>query len=304
MPELPEVQTTVDGLNAKVKGRKIVDVWTDYKSTHKMHAQSVKNPKYFAAFKKAVVGAKIKGARRRAKNILIDLSNGKTILIHMKMTGHLMYGKYSYDKKCNTWMTEEKGPLEDPFNQHIHLVFTLDKKHLVFSDLRKFAKVAVDNTSTIHDSSHLAQLGPEPLGESFSYQIFSSQIRKRPKGKIKQVLMDQAVIAGIGNIYSDEILWRSNVHPLSIVSKIPEKELKLMYKATIEMLKKGLKFGGDSTSDYRNIEGKHGAFQGRHSAYQRHKEKCTKPGCKGTLERIQTGGRSAHFCPVHQILYK
>lgn len=286
MPELPEVQTTVDGLNETVKGRKIVDVWTDYKSTHKMHSESIKSPEYFKKFKKLVVGAKIKGTRRRAKNILIDLSNGETILVHMKMTGHFVYDP------------QEGYP-------HVHLIFALDnKKKLVFSDLRKFAKVSVIETDDESESVHLKNIGPEPLDPHFTYPRFTKRLALRPRGKIKQVLMDPKIVAGIGNIYSDEILWRANVHPLSITSKIPEKNLKLMFTAMKETLKKGINFGGDSTSDYRNIKGERGTFQAAHNAYQQHKKKCQKRGCPGILERIMVGGRSAHYCPVHQKLYK
>ncbi|MBX4189587.1 DNA-formamidopyrimidine glycosylase [Candidatus Parcubacteria bacterium] len=292
MPELPEVQTTVDGLNKTVRGRKIVDVWTDYKSAHKMHEQSVKNPAYFKKFKKKVIGAKIKGARRRAKNILIDLSprpgSGQateTILVHMKMTGHFVY-----DAK--------------PDYPYIHLAFTLEnKKKLVFSDMRKFAKVTLVETDDETESLHLKNLGPEPLEKNFEFAIFKLQILKRPKGKIKQVLLDQSLIAGIGNIYSDEILWLASVHPLSVVEKIPEKNLKLMYQATLKTLSKGLRLGGDSTSDYRNIKGERGKFQATHNAYQRTGEKCRKAKCKGVIKRLVVGARSAHFCPVHQRLF-
>ncbi len=286
MPELPEVQTTVDGLNKTVKGRKIVDIWTDYKSSFHKGADNIKDPKFFAKFKHAIKGTKILRAERRAKNILIHLSNDKTILVHMKMTGHFVY-----------------DPKPDyPF---VHLAFILNnKKKLVFSDLRKFAKVTLIDTKDLPHSSHLSHLGPEPLGKDFSYQIFKSRLSKRPKGKVKQVLMDQSLIAGIGNIYSDEILWLSNVHPLSLTGKIPEKNMKLMYKAMKDTLKKGVRLGGDSTSDYRNIEGAPGEFQANHNAYQMHKKKCRKRGCPGVLEKIIVGGRSAHFCPVHQRLYR
>lgn len=305
MPELPEVQTTVDGLNATVKGRMIADVWTDYHSAHAMHSESIKNPAYFKKFKKLVVGATIKGARRRAKNILIDLSNGETILIHMKMTGHLMYGTYSFNKKKQAWHPLEKGPLQDPFNQFLHFVITFDNgKHLAFSDVRKFAKIAVVETEEESESHHLSGLGPEPLEKTFTYLVFKRALQKRPNGKIKQVLMDQSVISGIGNIYSDEILWRAGVHPLSVVQKIPDATLKLMFTAAKETLRKGIRFGGDSTSDYRNIRGEHGQFQAKHNAYQRHKTRCTKPRCPGILERMTIGGRSAHFCPVHQKLFR
>lgn len=304
MPELPEVQTTVNGLNRTVKGRTITHVWTDYNSAHKMHAQSIKNPEYFSKFKRLVIGSKIISARRRAKNILIDLSNGETILIHMKMTGHLMYGTYSFDKKRGIWTPAEKGPLEDPYNQFLHLVFSLDDgKHLVFSDVRKFAKVSIIETDEESESVHLKNIGPEPLNKNFTYSVFKERLAKRPLGTIKQVLMDQSIIAGIGNIYSDEILWLSGVHPLSKVSCIPDAHTRRMYRAIRETLNKGIDFGGDSTSDYRNIRGERGSFQAVHNAYRMHTKKCKKRGCQGVITRIPFGGRGAHFCPVHQKLF-
>lgn len=284
MPELPEVQTTVDGLNKTVKGRRIIDVSTTYNSSFYKNKDEIKNPKFFALFKKKIKGQKILKAERRAKNILIHLSLNYTIIVHMKMTGHFVYNRPDY-----------------PFTR---LDFKLDNgKHLTFSDMRKFAKITLVKTSDLESSSHLKHLGPEPLDKNFDYRVFKSRLLKRPKGKIKQVLMDQTLIVGIGNIYSDEILWRANVHPLSHPDKIAEKNLRAMFKATKETLKKGLDFGGDSMSDYRNIEGERGKFQNYHRAYQKHKTKCQKKGCSGVLEKIKVGGRSTHFCPKHQKLF-
>ncbi len=285
MPELPEVQTTVDGINRTSRGKTITGVTTTYKSAFYTGKDEIKNPLFFKQFRARVVGKKILKAERRAKNILIHLSDKETILTHMKMTGSYFY-----------------NPPKDA--KHIRLTFTLNNgKALALADLRRFAKVTVIKTSTLATSSHLAGIGPEPLEKSFTLEAFGAQLMKRPKGKIKQVLMDPSIIAGIGNIYSDEILWRADVHPFSLVAKIPEKNLKQMFKAMKETLAKGIHFGGDSTSDYLNIEGKPGAFQAHHRAYQMHKKQCLKKGCRGILERLPIGGRSAHFCPVHQILF-
>lgn len=285
MPELPEVQTTVNGLNKTVKGRKIIDVLTTYNSPFYKNKEEIKNPAYFRKFKKKVIGQKILKAERRAKNILIHLSSGETILIHMKMTGHLVYDRPDY-----------------PF---VRLDFKLDNgKRLVLSDMRKFAKVTLVETRGLEKSLHLEHLGPEPLEKNFQFPIFKFQIHKKPKGGIKQVLMDQSIIAGIGNIYSDEILWRGGVHPLSRPGKIPEENLRAMFKATKETLRKGINLGGDSMSDYRNINGEKGQFQDHHHAYQKHKTGCSKKGCLGVLEKLRIGGRSAHFCPKHQKLFK
>lgn len=285
MPELPEVETTVKGLNKTVKGKKILGVTSDYRSGYHKGKDNIKDPKFFAHFKKRVVGKKILKAERRAKNILINLSSGETIIVHMKMTGHFVYDK--------------------PETKFVRLTFILDnKKNLVLSDMRKFAKVTVVKTAALGDSLHLQNLGPEPLDKQFNYKEFKNRILRRPRGKIKQVLLDQSLISGIGNIYSDEILWRAGIHPLSYPEKIPEKNLKLAFRAMRELLRKGLDLGGDSTSDYRNIEGGKGKFQDHHRAYQRTGEKCFQIGCAGKIERLVVGSRSAHFCNKHQKFYK
>ena len=285
MPELPEVQTTVNGLNLKVKGRTIVDIKTTYNSVFYVGKQDIKNPKYFTEFKKRVVGKKIIGVERRAKNILIHLSGEETIIAHMKMTGSFIYNRPDYP--------------------YIRLEFLLDnKKFLSFSDMRKFARVCVEKTSELENSIHLANLGPEPLDPGFKFEDFILQLMKKPKGRIKQVLMDPSVIAGIGNIYSDEILWRAGVHPLSSPAKIPEKSLREMFKAVKETLEKGIELGGDSNVDYRNIDGERGSFQEHHRAYQQTKKKCQKKNCNGIVERLVVGTRSAHFCPKHQKLFQ
>ncbi len=304
MPELPEVHTTVLGLNRKLKNLSITDVWSSYNSSFHAGKKNIKDVHYFKDFKLAVVGGKFLKAQRRGKNILISLSNNHTILIHMKMTGHLLYGHYSFNKKKNTWITTEKGPLEDPFNQHIRLVFTLsNEKHLAFSDMRKFAKVFVFPTKEIGLHPDLAEIGSEPLEKSFTLEKFKERLTLRPNWPIKQTLLDQGVIAGIGNIYSDEMLWASGIHPLSKTSKIPPPFLQNLYKEMRNVLEKGINFGGDSESDYRNIDGEIGQFQNKHHAYRHTGEVCAKPRCGGIIERRKIGSRSAHFCPTHQTLF-
>jgi formamidopyrimidine-DNA glycosylase len=307
MPELPEVQTTVDGINTKTKDLKIVDVWTSYDSPFHYGKENIKDPKYFNTFKKNVVGGKITGAERQGKYVLIHLSNGRAILAHMKMTGHFMYGKYEQHKisdKKTAWSPSQKdSPLADPFNKHIRLLFALSNgRHLAFADTRKFAKIFIFDNKKIGQIPELADLGPDPLGRSFSVSTMQERLMLRKNWKIKQALMDQQVIAGIGNIYSDEMLWASDIHPLSIVSKIPPEKMRKLHKAMRNVLKKGLNFGGDSTSDYRNIYGLPGKFQHKHNVYRRKGLACSKKD-GGVIEKIKVGGRSAHFCLIHQKLY-
>lgn len=292
MPELPEVHTTATELDRLIKGKKILNVWTSYKSSYSHYENQIKNPEYFEKFKKEILNSKIISVNRRAKNILISLNNKKIILVHLKMTGHLLYGEYSKSKN-GEWKPDQKGPLNDKMNGWIRLVFTLsDGKHLALSDLRKFAKVTLEKK--------LDDLGPEPLEKSFNFKIFKEQINKKPNGKIKTILMNQEIIAGIGNIYSDEALWMSKINPETLVNKLSDQKLKILLKNIKEVLRKGIKLSGDSMSDYRRPDGTPGNFQKHHRVYQRKNLACLRKACKGKIQRKVVNGRSSHFCPVCQ----
>ncbi|NCA93887.1 MAG: hypothetical protein EOM84_01780, partial [Sphingobacteriia bacterium] len=230
------------------------------------------------------------------------------ILIHLKMTGHLLYGEYINKKisKKTIWVPKNtESPLGDPYNRFIHFVFCLsNEKHLAFCDSRKFGKITFFKTREIGKTIHLKNVGPEPLEDKMNAKIFKDRLDLKPKGKIKTVLMDQTIIVGIGNIYSDEMLWLSGIHPESIVSKIPKKENGLLYKNMRIVLEKGIDLGGDSMSDYRNIDGLRGSFQHHHNVYRLNKTPCKKKGCDGDIIRKVVNGRSAHFCNKHQKLFK
>jgi formamidopyrimidine-DNA glycosylase len=314
MPELPEVTTTTNGLQRVLPGLFIRDVWTDLakeKQNYTQFKHTIKDGAFFKKFQKEISGAKVKNVERRAKNILIHLTSpagqagsGNTILIHMKMTGHIIYGTYVYDKKLNKWAPDptERAELHDPYNRFVHLVFTLSNgKNFVLCDSRKFAKVTMLPTQMIYESAHLVGIGPEPLAKNFTFEKFKAAINKKSVGKIKSVLMDPYVIAGIGNIYSDEMLWLAGIHPESNPAEIPEKKLKELYKHMQAVLVRGIDFGGDSMSDYRDIDGKRGNFQNHHNVYRKAGERCSKKNCKGDILRKVVGARSAHFCNKHQI---
>jgi formamidopyrimidine-DNA glycosylase len=291
MPELPEVETTVRDLSQKVLGRTFVDVWTDFK-------KMIKKPKDFEQFKKEIKGKKIEKVWRRGKNILFDLSGNKTLLIHQKLTGHLLLGKWQ--KKGNEWQATEKGPLaNDPMNRFLHLIFWLDdSRQLALSDLRKFAKVELWNKKELEESKDLKSLGPEPLEKDFTFEEFKRVLPK--KGKIKQILMDQTVIAGIGNIYSDEILWQAKVHPFKEIKRLRDEEIKRIYEAMREILPKAIEVGGESISDFRRISGEKGGFDPLRKVYRREGEKCQR--CGTIIKRVKLAGRSAHFCPKCQTI--
>ena len=296
MPELPEVETTVRGLRDKVVGKRITGFWCD-------HARMVR---YIAIRELArqIRGARIISVRRKGKHILIDLDLEKTLIIHMKMTGHLLYGKYKQSKfKGRPWIPILKsGPLHDPYNRFIHAVFILNNnKHIVFCDMRKFGKIALHNTSNLPVAKELESLGPE-LWE-LDIEKFVEIFKKMNAGKIKQALLNQTLLAGVGNIYSDEGLWTVGIHPLSQPAKIPKEKLKNLFSALVKITKYSLKTGGDSMSDYRNVDGVGGRFQNFHKAYRRTDERCLKNGCRGIIKRIVIGGRGSHFCSSHQKLY-
>ncbi|MEK7501773.1 MAG: bifunctional DNA-formamidopyrimidine glycosylase/DNA-(apurinic or apyrimidinic site) lyase, partial [Patescibacteria group bacterium] len=314
MPELPEVQTTVNGLKETVIGLRIIDAWSDYDSEYWIGSQNIKDSAYFRHFKKQVIGKEVVAVSRRAKNILIKLNSGELILVHMKMTGHLLFGDFEFDPitlRKNTvenpkpWIPISPESLKDPFNRHIHFVLTFSNgKRLALSDSRKFAKVTLIDAKTMHESKHLKDIGPEPLLKNFTLEKFKTRLFLRPKGKIKQVITDQKIVAGIGNIYADESLWRAGIHPLEQVHNITSVKLKGLFKAIKQTLSKGIDFGGDSMSDYRNIHGEKGRFQEQHYAYQKTGTKCAKPGCGGTITRIVVGNRGTHFCNKHQMLIR
>src|SRR3989344_1162994 len=249
MPELPEVETTVKGLQERVLNRTFIDAWSDWKKI-------VKRPKDFEIFKKELKGKKIQRVWRRAKNVIFELSSGYSLLVHMKMTGHLLCGTWSM--KHGTWVASEDGPLKEKINGFLHMIFFLDDGRMIaLSDMRKFAKV-------------------------------------------KQVIMVPQFIAGIGNIYASEALWWAKIHPAKDISQLSVKELKSLYTAIKKVLSLGVEFGGDSFSDYRDVDGKKGEFEGAKKVYQREKQKCFR--CKTLIKKIKIAQRSSFYCPSCQKL--
>ncbi|MEK7138044.1 MAG: bifunctional DNA-formamidopyrimidine glycosylase/DNA-(apurinic or apyrimidinic site) lyase [Patescibacteria group bacterium] len=311
MPELPEVETVVRDLKKRVVGRKILDVWTDW-------------PKYFkgmslSQFKKHVVGKKIVGVSRRGKNILIEISDPPSrkasarrghhlILVHLKMTGHLLAG--IWNQELGIWKPRDSSKeMKDPKNGFIRLIFFLDSKEysmLALSDLRRFAKVVCGPKEKILNLPDLKNLGQEAL--EISYQDFR-ELFKNKKGKIKQVLLDQSFVVGIGNIYSDEILYMARLHPLSRVEKLKEPHIKALYSAIKKILEKGIKMRGTSSDDFRDTYGKKGNYGSVILTYQRHGQKCPRAASVKTsasqghiIHRAKVAQRSAHFCPTCQRL--
>lgn len=228
--------------------------------------------------------------------MVFDLSSGDSLLIHQKMTGHLLVGKWKMIS--GIWKAVEAGPLRDSVNGFIHLVFTLDNGAMIaLSDMRKFAKVELQKKEEMLQVFEI--LGPEPLESSFTFKKFQA-LFKNKRGKVKQVIMDPSFIAGIGNIYASEALWEAKIHPFKDVATLSPKELQVLYKAIKKVLKLGVKFGGDSFSDYRDVNGEKGKFEGAKKAYQREGEPCYR--CKTQIKRLVLVQRSSFFCPRCQNL--
>ncbi len=254
--------------------------------------------KHVAIFEKFLTGEKIVEAKRRAKNILIYLTHGKMLLVHQKMTGHMLVGKWKVEKDKRPAPIEPEALITDPYNKYVHLILYLDNGEMLgLSDLRKFAKVIAGSVEEIESLPELTNLGPDALDANFKYDQFKARILKKSQ-KIYQVLMDQQVIAGIGNIYANEILWLAKVYPFKPAKRLSEKELKALWQAMRKVLPRALKLRGTSTSDFRDTDGMKGKYGNELLVYQREGDPCFR--CKTKIKRVSVGGRSAHFCPKCQ----
>ncbi len=285
MPELPEVETTVRNLRKKVLQRTFVSLWSDSK-------KMVKKPAKFSDFERTIKGLKIKGVFRRGKNIIFQLSEGYFLLIHQKLTGHLLYGKW--EMVGNNWRPLKDKKLAERVNSYIHFVFFLDNgKMIALSDLRKFAKIELAKKEEME--KEMEEMGPDALEISFSN--FEERLKKSGL-KIKQALMDQKIIAGIGNIYSNEALFMAKINPFRRARDLSEKEIKELYLAIKRVLKLSIKLQGESFSDYRLLSGEKGRFDKMIKVYRRQGEKC--PRCGAIIKKSEINNRSVYFCPKCQ----
>lgn len=279
MPELPEVQTIVSDLNQKIKGDIITGFWSDWPKAIK--GKGLKN------FKREIKGRKILGARRVGKNIFIDLSRRKTLYIHLKMTGHLLV-KSSRLKFQNYF--------NDKVNQYVHHVWRLGKdKTLEFSDVRKFAKIMLDDTKKINNLPEMKKLGIDAMSKDFTLKKFQEILTKRKNKPVGLVLVEQGLISGIGNIYRSEILFAAGVMPTRHIKDLSGQETAKIYKATKKILAKAIKMRGTSDSDYRDTSGAPGNFQKKLRVYRRAGKACAT--CDTIIRRHSLGQRSVFYCP-------
>lgn len=283
MPELPEVEIIRLGLQDKIVGSKISDV-------------EIRLPKIFQGNPKHIVGAGVLRLRRRAKILLIDLDNNLSLVIHLKMSGQLVYHK---DGKQATF----GHPI--PFAgttlpaKSTHVIFTFsDGSVLYFNDIRQFGYIKVIKTSEVEKLKAIQEFGPEPLTPEFTQEKFKEIISKK-KMPIKLVLIDQTQIAGVGNIYANEALFLSKINPSRQANGLTDDEIKQLHNALLEVLRMGIKYGGSSENAYVNALGEKGSMQEHFMVYSKVGKLCPY-GCGGQVKRIALGSRGTYFCPKCQ----
>ena len=273
MPELPEVETVVRGLRMVLPGRRILSVRlgkTDF----------IEDP---VALEQVLPGKRITGVRRHGKFLLIDLAPAvagsqpaeeTSLLVHLGMTGQLV-----------------TSPAEFPVPPHTHVFLSLDDgRELRYTDIRRFGQMRI--LANGGHASALGTLGLDPLEATEAE--FTSLIHSR-RAHIKALLLDQHVLRGMGNIYTDESLWRARIHPRRLGANLKPGELRVLYRAVRDVLNEAIRLRGSSVSDYVDADGERGEFQLRHRVYQREGEKCFR--CKTRIRRIIVAGRSSYFCP-------
>lgn len=278
MPELPEVETLRRTLHGLLIEQRITGFELLWHRTI--------DPLTVEDFETSVVGQTIKNTRRRGKLLILDLDDGASVTIHLRMTGELLFRPDA---------TLPRAPARE---SHLRAVFGLsDKAELCFYDTRKFGRIALispENTAT-----HPSRLGIEPLSEDFTVTALASLLRRRRA--IKPLLLDQSAIAGLGNIYVDEILFRSGVHPLQPAEHLSNDQVGLLHRVIVEVLNDAIEHQGTTFSNYRSGLGEPGSNQERLQVYGR------PPGaaclrCEGTLERLVVGQRGTILCPTCQPL--
>ena len=266
MPELPEVETTIRDIRKKIINRKISFVWSDIPQKTAVFSKDGSKALNFQLLKKTIEGERIEAVQRRGKNILILLSGNLVLLIHQKISGHLLFGEWKLENR--RWISSQKNMIER-VNSYIHFLIKLDNGGMVaLSDPRKFAKIELHQSKESLFFKLEEELGPEPLSKNFNFSKFEKAINGS-RMAIKKILMDQRRIVGIGNIYADEILWDAKINPFKEARSLTKKNLSDIFKSIGKILNKAIKLKGDSFSDYRLISGEKGGYQKEQKVYQR-----------------------------------
>jgi len=276
MPELPEVETIRRQLYEKILNKKIKNV--EILEAKMLQGISAKN------FKKIISGKKIKNIFRRGKLLVFELSCNYYLVIHLKLTGQLIFqSKKEKDKK----------------KKYTYFIYTFsDGDKLLHNDLRKFGYVRLLKKEEVEKFLEEKKYGIEPLSKEFTLSKFKEILSKKPKSKIKPLLMNQSFIAGIGNIYSQESCWCAKILPIRNVKTLKNEEIKNLYNCLIKILKEAITYRGASVDAYVDIHGKKGNFVPKLKVYGREGEKCYRCGAK--IKKITLAGRSTYYCPKCQ----
>lgn len=286
VPELPEVQTIVNDLQI-LTGDSITGFWSDWEKA--LRFENKKSTK--KEFEKILKGKKIKEIKRYGKSILINFSSNVSAVVHLRMTGQLLLKLQVESYKLQAKFQQDK------YTKHIHHVFYLKKnKMLAFSDIRKFGVITITKTNDLHLTSKTR--GIDPFDQHFNGKKLEEVLLKRKKSKIKEILMDQSLISGIGNIYASEILFDAKINPSRIASSLHKNEILALTKSIVKILEKAIKFRGTSFSDYRDSSGKKGRFQNILKVYKKAGQKCKR--CDTIVKKVIIGQRSTFYCPKCQ----
>ena len=284
MPELPEVETVRRGLEKLIVGKKIINISSDWQKSLPITENEIDN---------RIKNHEIISIDRRGKLLIIGLDNNRSLLIHLRMTGQMVYRSESYRFGAGHPNDSLIGKLPD---KSTRVIIDLDNgSKLFFNDQRKFGFINISENSKINLIPFLNKMGPEPLSQDFTYKIFKARMKNRANSQIKAVLLDQKVIAGIGNIYADESLWMAKIHPLKKVLEISEAKQRALYESIIEVLNTSIEKGGSTDRNYVDAEGKKGSYISFAKVFRREGKKCYR--CGKTIIKIRAAGRGTHLCP-------
>lgn len=260
----------------------------------------------FHSFRRSIIGKKIVSASRKGKYILIELGDGSVMVTHLRMTGALivndqlsMINNHSTSPRLRR-TRDSKSDLDKHVRHYWILKKGKKKMALLFSDIRKFGTVDLIEDKDEISHGGLCKLGVDPLERSFTVKALEKIIERYPQRKVRQLLLDQCCIAGIGNIYASEILFDAKIHPEKKCSQLSGKNVEYLHKSTQKILKKAIQHRGTSISDYRDSSGNKGGFQNLLNVYNREHEQCPKKGCSGVIQKAKLQGRSAFWCSFCQ----
>ncbi len=289
MPELPEVETVRRGLQSLIVGKRVTQASAD---TAKGFPNAPGDVDSF------LLNATVTAVRRRAKVLLIDLSTDYSLMVHLKMTGQMVYVSSSDRFGAGHPNDSLVNELPDR-STRVTLTFE-DTSKLFFNDQRKFGWMRLLPTAEIEAQPFMQKVGPEPLADEFTRTHFAERFLRRPRTNIKAALLDQSVVAGIGNIYADEALWGARVHPQRLVNTITPAEFGLLYDEVRAVMTLAIEKGGSSNSTYVNAEGKKGSYMDFARVFRREGQAC--PRCGATIEKLRVAGRGTHICPHCQVI--